>query len=186
MEKENKNLKDKNNFSFNQKNNSFNKNDSKIKSNQKKSNKKFQKMLLLDELEKIDNTKTSQVINNKNDVNISKSIKNNKDKRNISQVIDNKNDINIYKSIKNNKENKNISQVINNENAINISNSTKNKEKQNISNVLKKEILQDEKVQKRLKLIMENYGVVKKIEDIHKVFNFDLNTPFKTVFRWEI
>lgn len=48
------------------------------------------------------------------------------------------------------------------------------------------EILQDEKVQKRLKLIMENYGVVKKIEDIHKVFNFDLNTPFKTVFRWEI
>ena len=48
------------------------------------------------------------------------------------------------------------------------------------------EILQDEKVQKRLKLIIENYGVVKKIEDIHKVFNFDLNTSFKTVFRWEI
>ena len=48
------------------------------------------------------------------------------------------------------------------------------------------EILQDEKVQKRLKLIIENYGVVKKIEDIHKVFNFDLNTPFKTVFRWEM
>lgn len=48
------------------------------------------------------------------------------------------------------------------------------------------EILQDEKVQKRLKLIIENYGVVKKVEDIHKVFNFDLNTPFKTVFRWEI
>ena len=48
------------------------------------------------------------------------------------------------------------------------------------------EILQDEKVQKRLKLIIENYGVVKKIEDMHKVFNFDLNTPFKTVFRWEI
>ena len=48
------------------------------------------------------------------------------------------------------------------------------------------EILQDEKVQKRLKLIIENYGVIKKIEDIHKVFNFDLNTPFKTVFRWEI
>lgn len=45
------------------------------------------------------------------------------------------------------------------------------------------EILQDEKVQKRLKLIIENYGVVKKIEDIHKVFNFDLNSPFKTVFR---
>ena len=48
------------------------------------------------------------------------------------------------------------------------------------------EILQDEKVQKRLKLIIENYGVVKKIEDIHKVFNFDLNNSFKTVFRWEI
>lgn len=48
------------------------------------------------------------------------------------------------------------------------------------------EILQDEKIQKRLKLIIENYGVVKKIEDIHKVFNFDLNTPFKTVFRWGI
>lgn len=48
------------------------------------------------------------------------------------------------------------------------------------------EILQDEKVQKRLKLIIENYGVVKKVEDIHRVFNFDLNTPFKTVFRWEI
>ena len=101
-------------------------------------------MLLLDELEKIDNTKTSQVINNKNDVNISKSIKNNKDKRNISQVIDNKNDINISKSIKNNKENKNISQVINNENDINVSNSNKNKEKQNIYNILKKEMTQDE------------------------------------------
>ena len=48
------------------------------------------------------------------------------------------------------------------------------------------EILQDEKVQKRLKLIIENYGVIKRIEDMHKVFNFDLNTPFKTVFRWEI
>ena len=47
-------------------------------------------------------------------------------------------------------------------------------------------ILQDEKIQKRLKLIIENYGVVRKIEDIHKVFNFDLNTSFKTVFRWEI
>lgn len=47
-------------------------------------------------------------------------------------------------------------------------------------------ILKDEKIQKRLMLIIENYGVVKKIEDIHKVFNFDLNTPFKTVFRWEI
>lgn len=48
------------------------------------------------------------------------------------------------------------------------------------------EIVEDEKIQKRLKLIIENYGVVKKVEDIHKVFNFDLNTPFKTVFRWEI
>lgn len=48
------------------------------------------------------------------------------------------------------------------------------------------EILQDEKVQKRLKLIIENYGVVKKIEDIHKAFNFDLNIPFKTIFRWKM
>ena len=48
------------------------------------------------------------------------------------------------------------------------------------------EILQDEKIQKRLKVIIENYGVIKRIEDMHKVFNFDLNTPFKTVFRWEI
>lgn len=47
-------------------------------------------------------------------------------------------------------------------------------------------ILQDEKIQKRLNVIIENYGVIKRIEDIHKVFNFDLNTPFKTVFRWEI
>ena len=47
-------------------------------------------------------------------------------------------------------------------------------------------ILQDEKIQKRLKVIIENYGVIKRIEDMHKVFNFDLNTPFKTVFRWEI
>ena len=150
MEKENKNLKDKNNFSFNQKNNNFNKNHKNLKTNQnensKKSNKKFQKILLLDELENIENnnTKTSQVINNENDVNISKSIKNNKDKRNISKVIDNKNDINISKSIKNNKENKNISQVINNENDINVSNSNKNKEKQNIYNILKKEMTQDE------------------------------------------
>ena len=47
-------------------------------------------------------------------------------------------------------------------------------------------ILQDEKIQKRLKVIIENYGVIKRIEDMHKVFNFDLNTPFKTVFRWGI
>ena len=48
------------------------------------------------------------------------------------------------------------------------------------------EILQDEKIQKRLKLIIENYGEVNKIEDIHKVFNFDLNTSFKTVFKWGV
>ena len=152
MKKENKNLKDKNNFSFNQKNNNFNKNHKNLKTNQnqnsKKSNKKFQKILLLDELEKIenDNTKTSQVINNENDVNISKSIKINKDNKNVSQAINNKDDVNISKSIKNNKDKRNISQAINNKDDVNISKSIKiNKDNKNISSILKKEILQDEK-----------------------------------------
>lgn len=48
------------------------------------------------------------------------------------------------------------------------------------------EIMKDEKIQRRLKLIIENFGEVKKIDDIHNVFNFDLNTSFKTVFKWGI
>lgn len=48
------------------------------------------------------------------------------------------------------------------------------------------EMIKDEKIQKRLKLIIENYGQVKTIDDIHEVFKLDLNTSFKTVFSWGI
>lgn len=48
------------------------------------------------------------------------------------------------------------------------------------------EIMKIENVQKRLKLIIDVFGSVKNISDIHKVFEYDLTNPFKTVFKWEI
>lgn len=48
------------------------------------------------------------------------------------------------------------------------------------------ELLKEKDFQRRLKLIIENYGEIKKIEDIHKVFNFDITNPFKTVFKYSL
>ncbi|MBF0715762.1 zinc-binding dehydrogenase [Gemelliphila palaticanis] len=46
------------------------------------------------------------------------------------------------------------------------------------------EIIKDKKIQNRLKNIILEDSPVKNINDIHRVFNTDLNTPFKTVFKW--
>lgn len=41
-------------------------------------------------------------------------------------------------------------------------------------------------IQKRLRVIICEDAPVRTIEDIHRVFENDLATPFKTVFKWEI
>lgn len=48
------------------------------------------------------------------------------------------------------------------------------------------ELLQQKDFQQRLKVIIYNAGAVRSIGDIYKVFADDLNTPFKTVFKWEL
>ncbi len=48
------------------------------------------------------------------------------------------------------------------------------------------ELLQKKDFAQRLKTIVYNAGTVRKIGDIYKVFAEDLNTPFKTVFKWEM
>lgn len=48
------------------------------------------------------------------------------------------------------------------------------------------EFMKDERFQMRLKMIIEEFGEVKTIEDIHKVFKNDINNPFKTVFKWGV
>lgn len=48
------------------------------------------------------------------------------------------------------------------------------------------ELMQDEKFQMRLKMIIQKKEEVKTIEDIHKIFRKDLNNPFKTVFKWDL
>lgn len=48
------------------------------------------------------------------------------------------------------------------------------------------ELMQDEKFQMRLKMIIQEKEEVKTIEDIHKIFRKDLNNPFKTVFKWDL
>ena len=48
------------------------------------------------------------------------------------------------------------------------------------------ELLQQKDFQQRLKVIIYNAGAVRSIGDIYKVFADDLNTPFKTVFKWEM
>lgn len=47
-------------------------------------------------------------------------------------------------------------------------------------------ILENNKNQKRINLIIENFGMVKNIDDIHRIFNFDLKSSFKTVFEWRV
>ncbi|HJA65280.1 ribitol-5-phosphate dehydrogenase [Lachnoclostridium sp. An169] len=46
--------------------------------------------------------------------------------------------------------------------------------------------LQDKKIQRRLRTIIYETEAVKDIADIHRVFSVDMDTDFKTVFRWEI
>lgn len=48
------------------------------------------------------------------------------------------------------------------------------------------EFLQQKDFQQRLKVIVYNAGAVRCIGDIYKVFADDQNTPFKTVFKWEL
>lgn len=48
------------------------------------------------------------------------------------------------------------------------------------------DFMKDERFQMRLKMIIQEFGKVKTIEDIHKVFKNDMNNPFKTVFEWNI
>ena len=47
-------------------------------------------------------------------------------------------------------------------------------------------LLSHKDFQQRLRVITYNAGSVRKIADIYKVFEDDLNTPFKTVFKWEM
>ena len=44
--------------------------------------------------------------------------------------------------------------------------------------------LQDGRFRRRLELIIYEDAKVSSVEDIHRVFQTDMNTPFKTVFEW--
>lgn len=46
------------------------------------------------------------------------------------------------------------------------------------------EYMSDRRFCRRLELIIYEDGKVSSIEDLHRVFRTDLNTPFKTVFEW--
>lgn len=48
------------------------------------------------------------------------------------------------------------------------------------------ELLEQEDFSQRLKVITYNAGTVRRVSDIYRVFAEDLNTPFKTVFKWEL
>ena len=48
------------------------------------------------------------------------------------------------------------------------------------------EMLSNKKFERRLKNIIELEQPVRNIKDIHRVFATDLNTAFKTVFKWDI
>ena len=52
--------------------------------------------------------------------------------------------------------------------------------------VLAINLMKDKSFQKRLKVIIYNAGTVRSIGDIYKTFAEDLNTPFKTVFKWDM
>ena len=47
-------------------------------------------------------------------------------------------------------------------------------------------LMEDYKFQQRLCNIITEDNPVSNISDIHRVFSTDLNTPFKTVFKWDI
>lgn len=46
------------------------------------------------------------------------------------------------------------------------------------------ELLKDKALQRRLRAIIYDFGMVKNMDEIHQAFATDLNTPFKTVFQW--
>lgn len=48
------------------------------------------------------------------------------------------------------------------------------------------EMLKNKKIEKRLKNIIFEDAEVRSINDIHRVFATDINTPFKTVFKWRL
>ena len=48
------------------------------------------------------------------------------------------------------------------------------------------EMLSNKKFERRFKNIINLETPVKNINDIHRVFATDLNTAFKTVFKWEV
>ena len=48
------------------------------------------------------------------------------------------------------------------------------------------QFLENKKIQKRMSMIVKYFGEVNSISDIHKVFEFDLSNPYKTVFKWGI
>ena len=48
------------------------------------------------------------------------------------------------------------------------------------------EMISDKKFERRFKNIIELEQPVRNIKDIHRVFATDLNTAFKTVFKWEV
>lgn len=48
------------------------------------------------------------------------------------------------------------------------------------------ELMKDKMLQNRLRLIVYEDGAVTSIDDLHRVFRDDMNTPFKTVFKWEV
>lgn len=48
------------------------------------------------------------------------------------------------------------------------------------------EFLNNKKVQNRISQIIYEDTPVRNVEDIHRVFRTDANTPFKTVFRWKL
>lgn len=48
------------------------------------------------------------------------------------------------------------------------------------------DMLKNKKIEKRLKNIIFEDDAVRSINDIHRVFATDINTPFKTVFKWRL
>jgi len=48
------------------------------------------------------------------------------------------------------------------------------------------ELMEQKSFSQRLKVIIHEEPPVKSIDDIHRAFAADLNTPFKTVFKWEM
>lgn len=47
-------------------------------------------------------------------------------------------------------------------------------------------LMEDKDFCRRLKVITYNAGAARRISDLYRIFAEDLNTPFKTVFKWEL